>query len=99
MTYKLFWTEEVINNLEEILDYLVQNWSQKELDDFKSRLKKHLEFIQRFPLMFPVSNYSPRLRKAVLSKQTTVFFEIKNEMIVIAYLFANKKVMTRIQDY
>ena len=99
MTYKLFWTEEAINNLEEILDYLVQNWSQKELDNFKSRLKKHLELIQRFPLMFPVSSYNPRLRKAVLSKQTTVFFEIKNEMIFIAYLFANKKDIKRIQNY
>ena len=42
MTYKLYWTDEAINNLEEILDYLIQNWSQKEVDNFKHKLNKHL---------------------------------------------------------
>jgi plasmid stabilization system protein ParE len=98
MTYKLFWTDEAIDNLEEILDYLIQNWSQKEVDNFKFKLKKHLGLISRFPLMFPVSNYNPRLRKAVLSKQTTVYFEIKDGMIYIAYIFVNKKDINRIKD-
>jgi plasmid stabilization system protein ParE len=32
MDYKLFWTEEAIRNLEEIFDYLIDTWSQKEVD-------------------------------------------------------------------
>ncbi len=48
--------------------------------------------------MFPVSNYNSRLRKAVLSKQTTVYFEIRDGMIYIAYLFVNKKDINRIKE-
>jgi len=37
MDYKLIWTFEAINNLEEILDYLITNWSQniKKIKKFK----------------------------------------------------------------
>ncbi len=98
MAYKLFWTDEAISNLEEILDYLIERWSQKEVDKFKHKLRKQLQLISRFPLMFPVSNYNSRLRKAVLSKQTTVYFEIRDGMIYIAYLFVNKKDINRIKE-
>ena len=98
MAYKLFWTDEAIENLDDILNYLQQNWSQREINIFKRKLKKHIELISKFPLMFPVSNYNSRLRKAVLTKQTTVFFEIKDGMIYIAYLFVNKRNINRIKD-
>jgi plasmid stabilization system protein ParE len=91
MDYKLFWTEEAIRNLEEILDYLVDNWSQKEVEGFKEKLLKQLDLILINPKMFPVSSYNPRLRKAVLSKQTTVFYEVKGNIIYLAYIFVNRK--------
>lgn len=41
--------------------------------------------------MFPASPRYPRLRKAVLSKQTTAFYEIHDETVTIAYIHLNKK--------
>jgi plasmid stabilization system protein ParE len=35
MDYKLFWTEEAIRNLEEIIDYLYSRWYKKEVDNLK----------------------------------------------------------------
>ncbi|HNX76537.1 MAG TPA: hypothetical protein PLM07_18305 [Candidatus Rifleibacterium sp.] len=35
MAYKLYWSEEAVKNLEEILNYLVENWSAREADSFK----------------------------------------------------------------
>ena len=98
MAYKLFWTDEAINNLEEILDYLKRRWIQREINNFKNKLKKHLDLISRFPLMFPISDYNPRLRKSVVSKQTSVYFEIKNGMIYIAYIFVTRKNINKIKD-
>ena len=73
MDYKLFWSQESVTNLENILNYLSENWSKKESDNFKRKLSKQLDLIVQNPLMFPVSSYNPRLRKAVLSKQTSIF--------------------------
>ena len=97
MAYKLFWTEESINNLEDILDYLIQNWTQKEVVSFKQKLKKQLELIAKFPRMFPVSDQNSILRKAVLNKQNTVYFEIRGEIIYITYLFVNRRNIDRIK--
>jgi len=66
--YKIFWTDEAINNLEDILDYLLKNWTQREIDNFKSRLSKQIRLMQQNPNLFPVSKYNSRLRRAVLSK-------------------------------
>ncbi len=89
MDYKLIWTYEAISNLEEILDYLILNWSQKEVIQFKYKLSKQIDLILQFPRMLPVSDFNPKLRKAVLSKQTTLFYQIKGEAIYLVYIFVN----------
>jgi plasmid stabilization system protein ParE len=87
--YNLFWSDESISNLESILGYLQERWTQKEVDKFKKHLSKQLDLIISNPRLFPKSNYNPRLRKAVLSKQTTIYYEISGTNINLAYLFNN----------
>jgi len=85
--YKSFWTEEAIQNLESIPNYLSSQWGEKEVSQFRKMLSRQIRLIQKFPLIFPSSYFSPRLRKAVLSKQTIIFYEIKEQFIYIVYLF------------
>jgi plasmid stabilization system protein ParE len=98
MDYKLVWTQEAIDNLEGILDYLIANWSQKEVIQFKYKLSNQIDLILQFPKMFPVSDYNPQLRKAVLSKQTTLFYQIKDEAIYLVYIFVNARNIKRIKQ-
>ena len=97
MDYKLFWSNESLSNLDSILSYLESEWTDKELASFKQKLSKQLELIQRNPKLFPVSEVQPRLRKAVLSKQTTIFYELQEFEIHIAYLFNNRMDTKRIK--
>jgi plasmid stabilization system protein ParE len=91
MEYKLFWSEEAISNLEEIIDYLNHQWTQKEVAKFKNKLGKQLDLIIQNPFLFPISNYNQRLRKAVMSRQTTIFYKINGNIVYVAYLFVNQK--------
>jgi len=75
MDYKLFWSKESISNLDSILAYLESEWTNREIANFKRKLSKQLELIEKNPRLFTVSDVQPRLRKAVLSKQTTIFYE------------------------
>ena len=97
MDYKLFWSKESISNLESILSYLESEWTDREIASFKRKLSKQLELIEKNPRLFPVSDVQPRLRKAVLSKQTTIFYELKEYEIHIAYLFSNRMDIVRIK--
>jgi|GEM_PF-5923117 len=38
MDYKVFWTQEAIRNLEELIDYLYAKWTQREVDNFILKL-------------------------------------------------------------
>ena len=97
MDYKLFWSKETLDNLESILAYLESEWTERELVAFKSKLSKQLDLIQKNPRLFSISGIQPRLRKVVLSKQTTIFYDLKDHKIHIAYLFSNRMDVKRIK--
>ena len=91
MAYKLYWSEEAVSNLEGIISFLESNWTEKEIDKFKHLLSKNLELITIFPTIFPKSEKIPNLRRAVLSKQISIFYQIIEETIYITYLFDNRQ--------
>jgi plasmid stabilization system protein ParE len=95
--YKVYWTAEAINNLESILDYLNDKWTQCEIDNFKKKLGRQIELIEKNPRLFPLSEYNNRLRKAVLSKQTTIFYELSGQVIYLVYLFNSRQSIERIK--
>jgi plasmid stabilization system protein ParE len=91
MDYKLRWSAESVKNLEEIIEYLQNKWTAKDVNKFKNKLSKHLELILQFPFLFLSSLNYPTLRKSVMSKQTTVFYKIQDNHIFIAFIHVNKK--------
>lgn len=97
MDYKLRWSEESISDLEDILSYLSNKWSERIVNNFKEKLKRQLNLIIQNPLMFPVSTFKSGLRKAVLSKQTSIFYKIENSTIYIVHIFVNKKNVDRLK--
>ena len=95
--YKILWTDEAINNLEDILDYLNNRWTQREIDIFKKSLSKQINLIEQNPRLFSLSQFNSRLRKSVLSKQTTIYYEVSGQIIYLAYLFSNLQDIRRIE--
>lgn len=91
MDYKLRWSDEAVRNLEEILDNIKFKWTDKEVDNFKSKLSHQLDLIIQNPFMFPESTFKVGLRKAVLSKQTTIFYQLIGHVIYLSYIHINKK--------
>jgi plasmid stabilization system protein ParE len=53
---KINWSPEAIQNLESILAYLKENWTQKEISRFLIKFEKQLVIISRFPLAYPQSS-------------------------------------------
>jgi len=97
MDHKIFWSAEAQDNLRGVISYLESEWSEKELISFKKKLSRQLDLIAKNPRIFPVSEVQPRLRKAVLSKHTTIFYEVKDYEIHLAYLFSNRMDIKRLK--
>ena len=97
MDYKIIWSIEALSNLEEILNYLIEKWSQREIDNFKKKLTKQIELITLFPTMFPVSLINSKLRRAVLSKQTTIYYRLEENAIYLVFIFSNSMDVRRLK--
>ncbi|RUA33820.1 MAG: type II toxin-antitoxin system RelE/ParE family toxin [Bacteroidetes bacterium] len=96
MDYNLRWTEESVRNLDEIIKDIRKKWSEKEVDNFRSMLKSKIEFILNNPFLYQASDYFPKMRKAVLNKKTTIFYQVDKDSIIIAYLHINKKDLNKL---
>lgn len=90
-TYKLIWSNEALNNLKGIIDYLENRWTKREIKKFSQLLDKQLNLIEDNPYLFAESNKSNGLRKSVLSRQTTIYYRIINYEIRIIALFDNRQ--------
>jgi len=90
-TYKLIWSDEALNNLKGIVDYLENRWTKREIKKFALLLEKQLKLIEENPFLFAESNKSNGLRKSVLSRQTTIYYRIIDYEIRIITLFDNRQ--------
>lgn len=90
-TYKLIWSDEALKNLKNILAYLEENWTHKEINKFALLLDHQLNLISNQPFLFPKSEKSKGLRKSVLTKQTTIYYRLKGYEIQIMSLFDNRQ--------
>ena len=95
--FQIIWSDEAIANLENILEYLERRWTEREIQKFKSLLSKQLDIISQKPELFPKSSIKPELRRAVLSKQTSIYYLISDRQVQLIYLFDNRMNPERIQ--
>jgi len=63
--YKLFWSDKALADLQNVITYLIENWTQKEIQNFARRLDKRLELITINPRLFPKTVKRREVRKSV----------------------------------
>ena len=97
-TYKLIWSDEALNNLKGIIDYLESRWTRKQIKKFAQLLDKQIKLIDDNPFLIAESDKSNGLRKSVLSKQTTIYYRILNNEIRIISLFDNRQNPNKLID-
>jgi len=98
-TYKIIWSEEAISNLKGVIDYLEKHWTNKEITKFSQLLDKQLRRIEENPRLFAKSEQSNGMRKAVLTKQLTLFYSLVGDEIRIITLFDSRQNPTNLMKW
>ncbi|MCB0396376.1 MAG: type II toxin-antitoxin system RelE/ParE family toxin [Flavobacteriales bacterium] len=88
---EVIWTDEAYKNLNNTLTYIEGHWSEKELRKFARLLEKQLQLISQRPLIFPEAFKHKDVRRAVLSRQTTIYYKVKSDSVEILSLFDNRQ--------
>ena len=89
--YRILWSEKAIFDLQNILYYLNNKWTEKEVRDFSKRLDKRLNLISINLRLFPKTNKRKNVRRSVLTKHTVIYYKTSNEMIKIVTLFDSRQ--------
>lgn len=74
----------------ELLDYVLQNFGQKKAKEIYLILEKRLDQLSESPEMYRESNKRKGLRKCVFSKQTSIYYRVKEDHIEIVSFRPNR---------
>ena len=76
-------SELSVFKLEKLVEHLQEEWSDRSANIFLKKLHEKLEAVRSNPKAFPESHVSKGLRKCVITKQTSVLYEIHEEAIFV----------------
>ena len=89
--YEVRWSDESIQRTDQIVNYLLENWSVKEVKNFLDALEGFEEIVSRFPDIYPHSTKKKGYRKAVILKQISVIYSVERKTIKVHTLFDNRQ--------
>jgi plasmid stabilization system protein ParE len=89
--YKILWTDHALKELEKTIEYLEENWTEKELRNLAENLEEKLSLISQNPYLFQASNFKKDIRRVVILKYNTLYYRFLNEQIEIISFFSNRQ--------
>jgi plasmid stabilization system protein ParE len=91
-------SELSVFKLEKLVAYLSEEWSDRSSKLFLNKLNATLETVRSNPKAFPESQVSKGLRKCVITKQTTVLYEIHQDAIVVMNIIDARQNPKKIEE-
>ncbi|HET8866056.1 MAG TPA: type II toxin-antitoxin system RelE/ParE family toxin [Gracilimonas sp.] len=85
--HPVVWTDTALNNKEDISSYLLENWSERELGNFYQALERRIQLISINPELYGKVAGTDLTRRSVLNKRTIIFYEFRDGVVEILYLF------------
>jgi plasmid stabilization system protein ParE len=93
MAYVIEWTCHAQEELNAVYDYLENNWTPREIVKFSNLLENKLSTILNFPFIYPASRQKKSVRRCVVSKQSSLYYQVNvdSKQIIIVSFFDNRQ--------
>ncbi len=94
---QIVWTDKADDSFDQICAYILEKFTQKEVDDFVLKSYEVLFVIQSHPKLYPVSkvkNYKS-VRKAVIHPHSTLYYRITNKSTITLVTFWDNRMNPR----
>ncbi|MEG1590071.1 type II toxin-antitoxin system RelE/ParE family toxin [Chryseobacterium sp.] len=88
--YNISWTPNALSELEETIEYLQKNFSDKEIAKLAHKIESFSEIISQNPYIFPKSEQT-NIHKAIILTFNTVYYRIKDNNVEILSFFSNRQ--------
>ena len=91
MTFQIAWTDNAQEDLQQILDYLTENWSEKDADNFLEKLFLRIDILSKSPLIGKKSDKLSSVRRIVITKHNSLFYTVEGNSIIIQDIFDTRQ--------
>jgi plasmid stabilization system protein ParE len=90
MSHAIYWTDEAYETFDAIVLSIDDKWGTKQAGIFVKRVQQISTLIADQPYLFRAS-VTHDLRQAILSRQTSMFYEVKETSINILFFWDNRQ--------
>jgi len=91
MAVKIEWTEPVLQDLKNIVNYIESEWSQGVSDKFVDELLQKVKSLSVQPSMGMASRKPPKVRSIKVSKHNRLYYKLINNKVVLLNIFDTRQ--------
>lgn len=84
------WTEQSLDTAIRIKKYLERSFSEKEIETFLTLLSTFENAVAVFPKLYPVTLKKKNIRRAVLSKELSVYYRFYKKRVEVLAVLDNR---------
>lgn len=90
MSLAVAWTPEAQETFDDTIIQIESKWGTRSAEKFVRETNKIIGMIQSQPYLFK-SSYTTNTRQAIVSKQTSMFYEVHSSHITILFFWDNRQ--------
>ena len=85
------WTDRALHEYDQLIDHLWEDWGEKVTIKVSVKIEKSILRLTQSPGVFAFVNKAKRVQRCVVSNQTSIFFTVSSEFVVILSVFNNRQ--------
>jgi plasmid stabilization system protein ParE len=78
MNYTIVWTGEALATFEDRITYLQKHWTEKEIRNFKTRVKDYLDTLSETPFIGKKPGKLKNVYMGLVIRQVSVIYRVKS---------------------
>lgn len=91
MALEIQWTKRADQKFDQIIDYLLDEWSKPVAETFIKKVYDFIDTLADFPEIGTIENEEKGIRGFTIIKQINIFYHVSNNKIIILDLFDNRQ--------
>ncbi len=91
MGLEISYSDRAKESARDVYNFILENFGQKAAATFRLKLETTLRSILEFPFLFKASELDESIRIGLITKQTSVVYEVRHETIFLHYFWDNRQ--------
>lgn len=88
--FTVVWTNQALKNSLKIKEYLFEKFTDREILKFYQQLSIFEHTVSSHPEIYPLISSEKKIRRAVISRELSVFYRIHDTQIEVLAIFDNR---------